>query len=107
MRRCVDIRVYVRISTQLYANITHFVLELIQNADDNSYDRSKTPSLCVELSRHRLIVKCNEVGFTPENVQAICDINASTKKKNKQLDDGFIGEKGIGNNLSTNLMVNC
>jgi hypothetical protein len=43
-------------------------------------------------------VKCNEVGFTLENVQAICDLNASTKKKSKQMDDGFIGEKGIGNN---------
>jgi len=79
--------------------MTHFVLELVQNADDNSYYPGVIPSLCLELTRHCLIVKCNEVGFTPENVQAICDINASTKKKSKQLDDGFIGEKGIGNSL--------
>jgi hypothetical protein len=78
--------------------MTHFVLELIQNADDNSYHPNEIPCLCLELSRHRLIVKCNEVGFTLVNLQAICDINASTKKKSKSLDDGFIGEKGIGNN---------
>jgi hypothetical protein len=46
-------------------------------------------------------VKCNEVGFTEQNVQAICDINASTKTERKKVDDGCIGEKGIGDFLST------
>jgi len=72
------------------------VLELIQNADDNVYDINNVPTLNLELFRDRLIVKCNEVGFTPQNVQAICDISASTKTGRKKLDDGCIGEKGIG-----------
>jgi hypothetical protein len=36
------------------------------------------------------------VGFTDKNVQAICDINASTKMERKKVEDGCIGEKGIG-----------
>jgi hypothetical protein len=57
------------------------------------------PTLSLELSRRRLVVKCNEIGFTEQNVQAICDINASTKTKRKELEDGCIGEKGIGKAL--------
>jgi len=85
-----------RISKQLYTDITHFILELIQNADDNTYDVNTEPTLSLELSRNQLIVKCNEVGFTNQNVRAICDINASTKRERKKVDDGCIGEKGIG-----------
>ena len=37
-----------RLSTELYSKDTHFVLELVQNADDNSYpqgEEGRTPSL--------------------------------------------------------------
>jgi hypothetical protein len=85
-----------RISKQLYTDITHFILELIQNADDNSYNANVEATLSLQLSRNRLIVKCNEVGFTEQNMRALCDINASTKRERKQSDDGCIGEKGIG-----------
>ena len=73
----------------------HFILELIQNADDNDYADFE-PTLTLDLSRDRLIVRGNEIGFTEENVRAICDVNASTKKGRKKVDDGCIGEKGIG-----------
>ena len=85
-----------RVSTQLYTDITHFILELIQNADDNVYDSRVRPTLRLQLSRSELLVECNEVGFSEENVRAICDLNASTKKWRKKVDDGCIGEKGIG-----------
>ena len=85
-----------RVSTQLYTDITHFVLELIQNADDNDYRSNIHPTLRLQLSRSELLVECNEVGFSEENVRAICDLNASTKKWRKKVDDGYIGEKGIG-----------
>jgi hypothetical protein len=85
-----------RISKQLYADITHFVLELIQNADDNEYNTNIEPTLHLALSRQTLIVKSNEVGFTKDNVHAICDINASTKRQKKNIENGCIGEKGIG-----------
>lgn len=38
---------------------------------------------------------CNEVGFTPDNVRAICSIGASTKTGLTQ-STRYIGEKGIG-----------
>ena len=38
---------------------------------------------------------CNELGFTPSNVQAICRIGGSTKKV-EAARKGYIGEKGIG-----------
>ena len=42
-----------------------------------------------------LRIDCNEVGFTAENVEAICTISRSTKA-GKTNDGEFIGEKGIG-----------
>lgn len=89
-----------RISKHLYTDITHFILELIQNGDDNTYPAGVRPTLNINLSRRNLVVKCNEVGFTAENVRAICDINGSTKKARKSIEDGCIGEKGIGTVLS-------
>jgi hypothetical protein len=42
-----------------------------------------------------LRIDCNEVGFTAENVEAICAISRSTKS-GKTNDGEYIGEKGIG-----------
>ncbi|KAH7337370.1 hypothetical protein BKA66DRAFT_448585 [Pyrenochaeta sp. MPI-SDFR-AT-0127] len=66
------------LSNQLYHKSTHFLLELIQNADDNT-----------------LRIDCNEVGFTAANVEAICAISESTKS-GKTSDGEYIGEKGFG-----------
>ncbi|GAB1739090.1 hypothetical protein NU219Hw_g3847t1 [Hortaea werneckii] len=89
------LRILCSLSEELYAKPTHFVLELIQNADDNRYDDVE-PSLSV-LYRDDgyLWVGCNEVGFMPENVWALCRIGDSTKKVDGGA-KGFIGEKGIG-----------
>ena len=70
------------------------MLELIQNADDNIYDCS-TPKLSFSYKPGNLRIDCNEVGFTAENVEAICAINRSTKS-GKSSDGEHIGEKGIG-----------
>ncbi|RMY97100.1 hypothetical protein D0864_04916 [Hortaea werneckii] len=83
------------LSEELYAKPTHFVLELIQNADDNRYDDAE-PSLSVLYREDGYLwVGCNEVGFMPENVWALCRIGDSTKKVDGGA-KGFIGEKGIG-----------
>lgn len=77
---------------------THFLLELIQNADDNRFISSApTLSFHVNVSRtsRQLLVDCNEARFTKENVKAICSIGLSTKKAVDRR-KGFIGEKGIG-----------
>jgi hypothetical protein len=86
----------------LYTRNAHFIFELIQNAEDNLYGSNIEPSLTFKLLRDdptktsgadgALVVENNEVGFLQENIDAICAVGKSTKKKQ----DGFIGEKGIG-----------
>ncbi|KAF7794181.1 hypothetical protein EIP86_005312 [Pleurotus ostreatoroseus] len=82
------------LSEELYSKDAHFVLEFVQNADDNAYGSDVKPCLYFTLdSQERtLTIRCNETGFTEEDVWAICNIGKS-KKKNQV---GYIGEKGIG-----------
>ena len=84
------------LSEQLYKKPTHFLLELIQNADDNTYD-DETPAVWFTTrdSPQLLRIDCNEVGFDKSNVEALCRIGFSTKT-NSDRTRGFIGEKGIG-----------
>lgn len=71
---------------------THFLLELLQNADDNTYTHCSTPTINFPYKSGSLRVECNEDGFTADNVEAICDIHKSTKAGSA----GYTGEKGIG-----------
>ena len=68
------------VSEELYSKTTHFVLELIQNADDNEYPDGTTPELSMKLDGSRMVILCNERGFNEAEVRAICDIGKSTKK---------------------------
>jgi hypothetical protein len=80
------------IAEDLNSKESHFVLELVQNADDNDYRPGVAPSLSFSLAGNALVVENNERGFTPENVKALCSAGESSKKDKK----GYIGEKGIG-----------
>nr|XP_020442679.1 uncharacterized protein LOC109952134 isoform X2 [Monopterus albus] len=84
-----------RLSTELYSKDTHFVLELIQNADDNSYlaEDGVIPALAFVVERDCITILNNETGFQDKNIRAICDVGCSTKGKHKY---GYIGQKGIG-----------
>ncbi len=82
-----------RLSLELYSKDTHFVLELVQNADDNAYPGGVIPSLAFVISDDRISVLNNEVGFSEENIRAICDVGRSTKGAHRS---GYIGQKGIG-----------
>ncbi|XP_061561757.1 uncharacterized protein wu:fj29h11 isoform X5 [Phycodurus eques] len=84
-----------RLSTELYSKDTHFVLELIQNADDNSYpsESGVVPALAFVVERDCITILNNETGFQETNIKAICDVGQSTKGKHKY---GYIGQKGIG-----------
>ncbi|KAL0984014.1 hypothetical protein UPYG_G00135910 [Umbra pygmaea] len=84
-----------RLSTELYSKDTHFVLELIQNADDNSYpaEGGHVPALAFVVEKDCVTVLNNETGFQEKNIRAICDVGQSTKGKHKY---GYIGQKGIG-----------
>ncbi|KAH0427347.1 heterokaryon incompatibility [Colletotrichum camelliae] len=88
------------LSEQLYNKDTHFILELIQNADDNAYGASTNPSFGMRLDKNdsncTFQTGCNELGFTIEQVDALCRIASSTKKNKKDVRTGYIGEKGIG-----------
>ena len=83
-----------RLAKELYDSSTHFVLELLQNADDNKYHNTE-PTLRLSYKPGSLRVDCNEVGFSRANVHAICSIRESTKN-NRDASKGFTGEKGIG-----------
>ncbi|XP_048467027.1 protein NO VEIN-like [Rhincodon typus] len=84
-----------RLSTELYSKDTHFVLELIQNADDNSYPpySDSPPSLLFVVEKDCIILLNNECGFQEKHIRAICDVGCSTKGKHEY---GYIGQKGIG-----------
>ena len=80
-----------RLSKELYNTDMHFVLELIQNADDNQYHTK--PSLIFAIDSNVINIYNNESGFEEQHIQALCDIGQSTKGKHLQ---GYIGQKGIG-----------
>ncbi|CAF4183220.1 unnamed protein product, partial [Rotaria magnacalcarata] len=80
-----------KLSNDLYSEKGHFVLELIQNADDNQYPSDCLPTLRFVLSDKRILICNNEIGFERNNVEAICDVGTSTKGKHKQ---GYAGHKG-------------
>ena len=92
------------LADDLYNKHTHFIFELIQNAEDNTYDAQNTylPYISFRLTETdptnspgadgALIIENNEVGFNRDNVDAICEVGATTKDKRQ----GYIGEKGIG-----------
>ena len=82
-----------KLSIDLFSDQGHFVLELIQNADDNQYIDGRLPTLRFLVSSDRVLVCNNEKGFRPEDISAICNVGASTKGKHKQ---GYVGHKGIG-----------
>lgn len=50
-----------RLSQDLYSKDVHFVLELVQNADDNMYDADICPALEFQLDEHGITVLNNEV----------------------------------------------
>ncbi|KAL5110447.1 Protein NO VEIN [Taenia crassiceps] len=82
------------LSRELYGQQGHFILELIQNADDNVYTPNVTPSVHFSLSPAVLTVGNNEAaGFSTADISALCDIGLSTKIGHRE---DKIGRKGIG-----------
>lgn len=87
-----------RLAKNLYTSSARFVFELLQNTDDNAYITATSvgqdPFVRFSLYHDRLVVECNEDGFTERNLTAICDIGNSSKSTSQG--QGYIGEKGIG-----------
>ncbi|CAH0021674.1 unnamed protein product [Clonostachys rhizophaga] len=84
-----------KFANELYRSETHFLLELLQNADDNRYNKTSRPSFSIEYRERGLRIDCNEDGFTEANVEAICSVGNSTKATSSP-GHKYIGEKGIG-----------
>lgn len=84
------------LAKNLYSSSARFVFELLQNADDNSYatatSKGVEPYVSFQILPERIILECNEDGFTDKNFRAICAIGESSKVGAQ----GYIGEKGIG-----------
>lgn len=83
------------LASEQYTQIDHFLLELLQNADDNTFRERAVPELKIILTDESCTFECNEQGFTPENVFSISYAAASTKHRERNART-FIGEKGIG-----------
>ncbi len=79
------------LSNELYNKDMHFVLELIQNADDNGYGEGVVATLVFVVEEKQITLFNNEVGFDERNVSAVCDVKASTKGRQQR---GYIGRKG-------------
>jgi hypothetical protein len=73
----------------------HFLLELLQNADDNAYEDSIIPKMKIIYRDGTLRFDTNEIGFRRADVEVICSIGHSSKKES-QREGRRIGEKGIG-----------
>ena len=80
------------LSVDLYAKDIHFVLELLQNAEDNSYAPDVVPEIRFVLTNDAILVQNNEDGFSEKNIRSLCDVANSSKEKRL----GYVGEKGIG-----------
>lgn len=83
------------LSDTTYQDRKHFLLELIQNADDAQFI-SKEAELSFIIREDSIELRYNEKGFNVEDVIAITGTGASTKAEKNRLANSFIGEKGIG-----------
>lgn len=91
------------LSAELYSKDVHFLMELIQNAEDNEYPGGAEPSLEFIITSQditatgaptTLLIFNNEKGFSRKNMESICNVGDSTKAGKRKR--GYIGEKGIG-----------
>ncbi|KAI1467613.1 uncharacterized protein F4812DRAFT_471586 [Daldinia caldariorum] len=84
------------LAKNLYTKDVRWIFELLQNAEDNCFSRAETcgtlPYVSFAVHKDKVVVECNEDGFTKENLRAICKVGESSKTGAQ----GYIGEKGIG-----------
>ncbi|EXF75687.1 hypothetical protein CFIO01_04620 [Colletotrichum fioriniae PJ7] len=86
----------ITLAKNLYSSKARFVFELLQNADDNDYTKARqsgcVPFVSFRVFPGKIVLECNEDGFTSKNLTAICSVGKSSKTSAQ----GYIGEKGIG-----------
>nr|CAB3489865.1 unnamed protein product [Digitaria exilis] len=90
------------LSQELYSKDVHFLMELVQNAEDNEYPCEVVPSLeflitSKDITRSgassTILIFNNERGFSSTNIESICRVGKSTKKGNRH--QGYIGQRKL------------
>jgi hypothetical protein len=79
------------ISESVFARSAHFILELLQNAEDSGKDLRHAGEIEFSISPRRIRVSNNGSAFTHSNVDAICGVRPSKKPE-----EGTLGFLGIG-----------
>ncbi|EON96180.1 putative ino80 chromatin remodeling complex protein [Phaeoacremonium minimum UCRPA7] len=86
----------ITLAKNLYTSKARFVFELLQNADDNKFEKAvalgSVPFVSFRVYPRKIVLECNEDGFNHDNLVAICSVGKSSKTGAQ----GYIGEKGIG-----------
>eukprot|EP00798_Chlamydomonas_sp_ICE-L_P024806 gene24806-10451_t len=80
------------LARDIYDDSLHFLLELVQNAEDNEYPVGKAASLEFIRQAGCMFAVSNESGFSCNNIRSLCRIGMSSKSSAP----GYIGQKGIG-----------
>ncbi|GJX37034.1 histidine kinase-, DNA gyrase B-, and HSP90-like ATPase family protein [Tanacetum coccineum] len=81
------------LSRELYFQDSHFLLELVRNADENAYPCDVEPTLTFILQKTGVIVLTNDQGFSVETIKALCKESSLSKKESSA---ECIGKKGVG-----------
>ncbi|RYP52662.1 hypothetical protein DL768_002218 [Monosporascus sp. mg162] len=80
----------ITLAKNLYSTDVRFIFELLQNADDSHFSNATAldavPYVSFRVYKNRIVVECNEDGFSEVNLRALCDVGKSSKT----------GAQGIG-----------
>ena len=79
------------ISTLIFTSSSHFVMEIIQNAEDAGIGQNENGEMEIRFSQKRVLITHNARPFSKDDVDAICGLR-TTKKPEL----GSIGYLGIG-----------
>ena len=80
------------ISQKLWTRPTHYILELLQNAEDACRESGKeNGEFKINVSTKRIKITHNGKPFTNEDLKCLCNV-----KSNKKPEKGTIGYLGIG-----------
>jgi hypothetical protein len=90
------------VAESVFSRSAHFILELLQNAEDAGRNCPATGEIEFAISENRIRVTHNGMPFSEENVDAICGVR-STKKP----EEGTLGFLGIGFKSVFKITVSC
>ena len=74
-----------KLASEVNTEKLHFILELVQNADDNRYEDGVTPRIKFIVKEGELLIQNNEIGFEKDHVWALCGVGETTKTNKAML----------------------